>query len=65
MSLEDNANRTRHTGYLLSKVEKKDYNVMIDEQNLFDQPVKKIKGHMITFEKLQQVKEMITQLVVY
>ena len=39
----------------------KDYNVMIDEKNFFDQPVK----HMITFEKLQQVKEMITQLIFY
>ena len=38
---------------------------MIDEKNLFDQPVKKIKEHMITFEKLQQVKKMITQLAVY
>ena len=29
----------------------KDYNVMIDEKNFFDQPVK----HMITFEKFTQL----------
>ena len=33
-------------------VEIKDYNVMIDGQNFFDQPIKNIKKHMITFEKL-------------
>ena len=37
---------------------------MIDEQNIFDQSVRK---NLITYDsikKLQQVKEMITQLVV-
>ena len=28
------------SGYFLQKVEIKDYNVMVDEQKLFDQPVK-------------------------
>ena len=36
---------------------------MIDGKN-FDQPVKSSIKHMIALEKLQQVKEMITQLVV-
>ena len=35
---------------------------MIDGQNIFDQPVQK---HLKTFEKLQLVNAMITQLVVY
>ena len=39
-SLKNNADRTGHTEYFLPKVEIKDYNVLIDEQNLFDQPVK-------------------------
>ena len=30
----------RDTGYFLSKVEIKDYNVMIDGKNFFDQPAK-------------------------
>ena len=40
LSSENNAHRTGHTGYFLPEVEIKDYNFMIDEQNLFDQPVK-------------------------
>ena len=38
---------------------------MIDEQNIFDQPVKNDLGHMVTFEKLQLVIEVVTQPVVY
>ena len=34
---------------------------MIDRRNLFDKP---LKSHMRTLIKLQQVKEMATQLVV-
>ena len=36
---------------------------MIDGKLFFDQPVKMIKEHMITFEKLQLVKEMITNMI--
>ena len=35
---------------------------MIDGKDFFDQPV---ESDMKTYEKLQQVKEMITLLVVY
>ena len=34
-------------------------NVMIDRKNFFDQPVQVIWEHIVTFEKLQQVKEMV------
>ena len=37
---------------------------MIDGRNYFDQPVKMMSEHVITFEKLQMVKKMITQLTV-
>ena len=37
---------------------------MIDGQNFFDQAVRNDLMHMTIFEKLQQVKEMIMQLVV-
>ena len=37
---ENSDARTGHTRYFLSKVEIKGYNVMIDEQNFFDQTVK-------------------------
>ena len=47
--------RTVHTKYYLPTVEIKDYYVMINGQNFFAQPVK----------KMRLVKEMITRLVVY
>ena len=57
LSLEDDVARVGHARYFLSTVEIEDYNVMIDEQNLFN--------HMITFERLKLVRDMITQQVVY
>ena len=47
----------------LPKVEIKNYNVMIDGKNVFDQSVKSVLEHMITLEKLKQEKMMITQVV--
>ena len=58
---ENENDRKVHKGYYLPKVEIKDYNVMIDGKNVFEQPVK--NKHMIIFKKLQLVNEMITQLV--
>ena len=49
--------------YNLPKVEIKNYNVMIDGKNVFDQSVKSVLEHMITLEKLKQEKMMITQVV--
>ena len=40
LSFENITDRTVHSGYYLPKVERKDYNVMIDRQNFFDSPVK-------------------------
>ena len=40
MSFVNNTHQTRHIGYLLSKVKRKDHNNMINGQNVFDQPVK-------------------------
>ena len=57
LSLEDDVARVGHARYFPSTVEIEDYNVMIDEQNLFN--------HMITFERLKLVRDMITQQVVY
>ena len=36
---ENEDDRRSHSGYYLSKVEIKDYNVMIDGKNFFDQPI--------------------------
>ena len=42
LSFENTTDRTVHTKYYLLTVEIKDCNVMIDGQNVFDQPVKKL-----------------------
>ena len=62
---ENEEDRKVHTRHYLPKVEIKDYNVMTDGKSFLISQVKEIWEHMITFEKLQQVKEMITLLVVY
>ena len=64
LSFENEAQRTSYRQYYLPSREIKHYNVMINGQNSFHQP---IKNNLITynnFEKLQQLEEMITQLVV-
>ena len=40
LSFEDNVHQRNYNGYFLSTVEIKDYNVLIDEANFFDQPGK-------------------------
>ena len=39
LSFENGTDRTSHSTYYLPKVEIKDYNVMIDGKNFFDQPI--------------------------
>ena len=41
LAFENDTQRTSHSGYSLPNVEIKDYNVMINCENFFDQPVKK------------------------
>ena len=63
---ESEDNRKVNTGYYFPKVKIKDYYVIIDEKKyIFIIQLKVVWEHIITFKKLQQVKEMITQLVVY
>ena len=62
---ENEGDRKVHTGYYLPKVEIKDYNVKIVTNVFLISQLKVIWEHMITFEKLQQVTEMITELVVF
>ena len=42
LSFESENDRTSHSTYYLPKVEIKDYNVMIDGKNFFDQPINSI-----------------------
>ena len=43
LAFENDAQRTSNKRYYIPNVEIKDYNVMIDGKNLFDQPVKNKK----------------------
>ena len=43
LSFENKSDRIVYTGYFLPKVKIKDYNVVIDGRNFFDQPIKIIK----------------------
>ena len=43
LAFENDTQRTSHSGYYLPNVEIKNYNVMINGENFFDQPIKKIK----------------------
>ena len=64
LSFENEYGRTSHSTYYLSKVEIKDYNILIDGRNFFDQPINSMTKHTKMLEEFLQVKGMITQLVV-
>ena len=64
LAFENDTQRTSHSGYHLPNEEIKNYNVMINGENFFDQPIKNNKVTYETLEKLLQVKKMITKLVV-
>ena len=58
LSLEDEAQRQ----FTYDIIKTKNYNVIIDGQNVFDQP---LRHKLITYDstgKMQQVKKMIMQL---
>ena len=52
LSFENEEDRKVHTGYYLPKVEIKDYNVMTDGKNFFDQPV---KSDMRTYDNIPKI----------
>ena len=52
LAFENDAKRTSNKRYYLPYVEIKDYNVMFDDKNLFDQPVKNSK---ITYENIRKI----------
>ena len=51
LAFEGDAQRIVHTGYYLPNVDLKDYNVMINDENFFDQPIKNKK---ITYENIRK-----------
>ena len=52
LSFENENDRTSRTNYYLPKVEIKDYNVMIDGRNFFDQPINSINK---TYENIRKI----------
>ena len=52
LAFENDAQRTSNKRYYIPNVEIKDYNVMIDGKNFFDQPVKNDK---VTYENIRNV----------
>ena len=52
LSFENENFRTSHSTYYLPKVEVKDYNVMIDGRNFFDQPINSMNK---TYENIRKI----------
>ena len=52
LAFEGDTQRISHSGYYLPNVEIKDYNIMINGENFFDQPVKNKK---VTFENIRKL----------
>ena len=52
LAFENDTQRTSAKGYYLPNVEMKDYNVMINGENFFDQPV---KNNKVTYENIRKI----------
>ena len=52
LAFENDTQRTSHSGYYLPNVKIKDYNIMINGGNLFDQP---IKNNKVTYENIRKI----------
>ena len=52
LAFEDDTQRTSHSRYYLSNVEIKDYNIMINGENFFDQPIKNNKKNYKNIRKI-------------
>ena len=52
LAFENDTQRTSHSGYCHPNVEIKSSNVMINGENLFDQPV---KNNKVTYENIRKI----------
>ena len=52
LAFEGDTQRTSRSGYYLPNVEIKDYNIMINGKNVFDQP---IKNNKVTYENIRKI----------
>ena len=56
---ENTTDRTVHTKYYLPTVEIQDYNVIIDGQTFFNQPV---KNNLRTYDNIRKIKTGMTRI---
>ena len=52
LAFENDVQRTSHSNYYLPNVEIKDYNIMINGEKFFDQP---IKNNKVTYENIRKI----------
>ena len=52
LAFENDTQRASHSGYYLPNVEIKSYNVLINGENFFDQP---IKNNKVTYENIRKI----------
>ena len=52
LAFENNTQRASHSGYYFPNIELKDYNIMINGEKFFDQP---IKNNKITYENIRKI----------
>ena len=56
LAFESDTQRTSHSGYYLPNVKIKDYNIMINGENFFDQPIKNNKViNKVTYENIRKI----------
>ena len=65
LSFENEGDRKVHRGFYLTKVEIKDYTVMIDEKTFLISRLKIILEYIVIFKKSKLAKEMIMRQIVY
>ena len=63
LSFENEDQKKSHSTYYLSNVEIKDYNVMIDGRNFFDQPINSMTKTYKNIRKIATGQGMTIQLV--
>ena len=52
LAFEGDTQRTSHSGYFLPNVEIKNYNIVINGENFFDEP---IKNNKVTYENIRKI----------
>ena len=52
LAFENDIQRRSHSGYYLPNLEVKDYNIMINGENFFDQP---LKNNKVTYENIRKI----------